>query len=388
MVRRARIVIAVMIAGCGADAPADDVVDATVDADPCAPIVSTAPAHITQWKIARIDGDAFPDMLVYDGTERNGFGNVRFLHGRGDGTFDALVPGFSGATWHEFFVEDVNADGHPDIIFGARGAGSTSIGVMTGNGDGRFTPGFSVDGNDAHILGVRRIDADTDLDIVAVVWDGAAWHLRPYLGDGAGGFQNSVDYTIANLTVPMISGALGDFDEDFDIDIAVATESAIVTYLGNNTGTFQTFANLAHQFPSPRVWHVADFDRTGSDDLLAAGGLGPLPWHILLGGGPPPFVDQRDRPITDRVDSPLVGDLDRDDNFDLVSGILGPTGDGIRILPGNGDGTFDPPHDISIPGVMPDSVAVGDIAGDFRNDIVYQRQDEASVEVILNACIP
>src|SRR4029079_1507051 len=60
----------------------------------------------------------------------------------------------------------------------------------------------------------------------------------------------------------------------------------------------------------------------------------------------------------------LALDLDRDGNMDIVYS------DGLRVLHGHGDGTFDPPVAIPTPGYQPAGAASADFNGDGWPDLV------------------
>ena len=83
------------------------------------------------------NGDGKPDLVVLNG----GSTTVGVLLGNGDGTFQAVVTYGSGGVYPQSVaVADVNGDGKPDLVV-AGGCGSSNcgnVGVLLGNGDGTF----------------------------------------------------------------------------------------------------------------------------------------------------------------------------------------------------------------------------------------------------------
>src|SRR5207253_8208243 len=79
-----------------------------------------------------------------------------------------------------------------------------------------------------------------------------------------------------------------------------------------------------------------------------------------------------------------AGDVNGDGKPDLVVG----TSAGVAVLLGNGDGTFQPlvnyPSGGSIPDSYTDSVALADVNGDAKPDVLVANYDNSVVGVLLN----
>jgi Bacterial Ig-like domain (group 3)/FG-GAP-like repeat len=246
-------------------------------------------------------------------------------------------------------VGDFNGDGQPDLVLTSLfGVGT----LMLGNGDGTFQNpiSFNSGGGSSGLSGSIQI-ADVN-------------------GDG------QLDLVIANGCV----------------DTSCYPHGVISVLLGNGDGTFQPPVNLDSGGYSPGSVSVGDLNGDGYPDLVVAdwcqaydcmptyaGGAG-----VLLGNGDGTF-----RPVVFYsagylAVSAAIADLNHDGHPDLVvvNRCLDnscSTGHGAAsILLGNGDGTFQPAvlHDSGAYNAT--SVAIGDLNGDGRPDLVVTNRCQDS----------
>lgn len=137
---------------------------------------------------------------------------------------------------------------------------------------------------------------------------------------------------------------------------------------------------------SPLTLVAADFNGDGQGDLATANN-DDYTVSVLLGNGDGTFQAPRTSSAGagDPSGSLVAADLNRDGKADLVTFNLYSTN--ITLLLGNGDGTFQAPHSIALPGQLPPddseqgaleqgliSVAVGDFNGDDKPDLVAGAQ--------------
>jgi uncharacterized protein (TIGR03437 family) len=156
----------------------------------------------------------------------------------------------------------------------------------------------------------------------------------------------------------------GDFNGDHRPDLAVATMDGVFTLLNTGGGNFGrpirsegiAGTDLVTGYLSSSV-AVADFNGDGKDDLVGNGVL-------LVGRGDGTFtVSRRDLAIVVGI-----GDFTRDGKTDLLQA---DDQGSLRVLLGNGDGTFRAGATLSTPHWEPEvfAPAVADFNRDGRSDV-------------------
>jgi hypothetical protein len=289
--------------------------------------------------VGDFDGDADLDLAVASNGSSFSSGDVSVLLGNGDGTFAVAVSYAAGAFPNSVAVGDFDGDTDLDLAVSAGNRFSSSdVSVLLGNGDATFAAAVSY-GAGGSSVAVGDFDGDTDLDLAGANPDSAAraeHRLVPYdppgdvsilLGSGDGTFAPAVSYAAG---VNPWSVAVGDFDGDTDLDLAVAvrghfgTGGGVLILLGNGDGTFASVGGYGVG-STPSSVAVGNFD--GDTDLdLAIASAGNT--SILLGNGDGTFAAAVSYGAGETPQSVAVGDFDGDTDLDLAVANTG----GVSIL--------------------------------------------------------
>lgn len=326
--------------------------------------------------IGDINGDGHPDLVVADDCQYYSGctgptvpGGVSILLGNGDGTFRPPVVYNSGG----FFagsvgIDDVNGDGHPDVIvanacqsFGSGNlCGPGFVSVLLGNGDGTLQSAVSYGsgGNEAIQVAVRDLNGDGRPDLVVVnrcqgnCNDYGPGNVEVLLNNGDGTFRSLVSYPTGGgegATALAVEDVNGDGRPDLVVTIACisrmdCSNGLADVFLGNGDGTFQ-----------PPVSNDA-----GSDPTAVA-----------------------------------IGDVNGDGIPDLALAInpCAVCDSAVAVALGNGDGTFQAPISYDAGGNNASAVVFGDLNRDGRPDLAIASQCDdgclggSQVGVLLNKAV-
>jgi hypothetical protein len=204
------------------------------------------------------------------------------------------------------------------------------------------------------------------------------------LGDGTG---NLTFGAVLRLAEPPIDVAAGDLDEDGTVDLVLAIEAAeaLIVALGNGDGTFRIAQSLSLRGSPPAganppsAVEIADLDRNGLPDLIATSLLANKV-TVLLGEGRGEFGAPR---IT-RVDGgPIglaVGELTGDQRRDVVVSL--DAVDEVQVLTGDGGGGLALGTRVPV-GQGPGPVVIADFNRDGRRDVAVATDAFDAVFVLL-----
>ena len=342
-----------------------------------APPVAVAPGQTVSCQLADFNEDGHLDLVGV-----NAFLDaLRVALGGGDGTFGPLLDIATAADLRTAVVADFDGDGHLDLA--AAGLHTGRVSVHLGHGDGTFDPkqDYGPVGDYATKITAADLTGDGVLDMAVASGNDAQVSLLH--GDGDGTFTTAPPLLMPGGVEDV--GAI-DLDDDGDLDLVIAMVSTGLRVVFNAGGG--TFPGPASTYPLPSnvnsLLVVADFDEDGRDDVALGIGADDLVVVYRSTGLPGagtlelmgPYVGGRNPQHVACADMDLDGDLD------LIASNFG--GNNLRILRGEGDGSFRTAAGGWGVGCLARGVATGDFDEDGRVDIVSCGEGTA-LSVTLNA---
>jgi hypothetical protein len=341
---------------------------------------------------ADVNGDGRLDLI----TANAGSSNISVLLGNSNGTFGAAQTYTTGEGPAAVAVGDFNGDGKLGIV--TANEGDNTVSVLLGNGDGTFQAAKSY-AVGSQPVSVAVGDFDGKLDIVTANQGDDTVSLLPGNGDGTFGAAKPV----ASYGQPVQSVAVGDFNGDGKLDLAVALRGtdgyfgyyggyysgaspAVSVLLGNGTGAFPT----SNYYPLPSPYEVppssfappsvsaADLNRDGKSDLIITdAGDGAV--DVFMNNGNASFTGPASFNTVGGPYSVDVADVNGDGKPDLIT----PNGNTVSVQPGDGKGGFGDPYMFTA-GSGPVAAALGDYNGDGLADLAVANTSSNNVSVLLN----
>ncbi len=283
-------------------------------------------------------------------------------------------------------VGDVDGDGKLDLV--VANSGSTAfpsapdtLSVLVNSGTGTFAPKVDYPtGSNPVSVAVGDVNGDGKSDLVVANFNGST--VSVLLNSGTGTFAPKVDYPAGDYPR---SVAVGDVNGDGKPDLVVANSgvlgSTVSVLVNSGTGTFAPKVD----YPTGAGPYSGGVGRRGRGRQARPRGGQPQRHgggtvSVLVNSGTGTFAPKVDYPTGINPSSVALGDVDGDGKTDIV--VANAVSGTVSVLVNSGTGTFAPKVDYP-PGGSPVSVAVGDVNGDGKLDLVVA--GPVSVSVLVNS---
>jgi FG-GAP-like repeat len=221
--------------------------------------------------LADLNGDGALDVAVCDD---DAAAVVNVLLNTGDGTLGPLASYPAGSEAQSVAVGDLNGDGAPDLVVTGD---SGTLSVLLNSGDGTFTSETQPLDAQPQSVAVGDLNGDGAPDLAITTYDPGGIGLgsvQVLLNQGDATFAPPVAYPVG---VEPYSVAMGDFDGDGKLDLAIANTGAspgpstVSVLINNGDGTFGPTAAYATGAFSSSV-AVGDFNGDGALDIVVLNG--------------------------------------------------------------------------------------------------------------------
>ena len=299
---------------------------------------------------ADFDGDGLNDIVVSNLESSD----ISILQNLGGGSLDAMRKLDAGTRPIAFVAGDVNGDQRRDLIVANQLSGDISVFVANPSGFDAplvFPLGFS-----PKSIKIGDVDGDKNLDVVALSSDGntvgilfgtgtASFHDLTTLSSGASlccielsdmngdkrddlvyaEEQGTLGVRLSTLnsfgppsTVSLESGvtalAVGDLDNDFDHDVAVATTQHVFTFKGSPSGALTPGSTI--NVRDTNAIAIAPIDADNFPDII----VGSTDITVLYGDLGETYIRRDHLGVpADRVTALSIADLDGDSRNDIAA---------------------------------------------------------------------
>jgi hypothetical protein len=341
--------------------------------------VQTLPITV---EIGDINGDANLDLAVPNLLSQS----VSVLLGDGTGSFGSATHFPVGGDARSAALGDLDNDGDLDLAVANESSGTATI--LLNNGMGTFGSPINFPAS-AKPWAVTIADFDHDDNLDVAVANNHGQNVSILLGNGNGTFQPTVNFSTGGSA---ISIATADLNEDGNLDLAVTVNTpsdTVATLLGNGLGSFGTPTHfpVGSSGSSPDSVVIGDFNEDDNLDLAVATHTGSEVSVLEGDGTGSSFVLVTTLTLESGPsgsENMAAGDFNGDGHLDLA--VANGANDAVSVFLGNGDSTFQLLMNFTA-GDVPVGVATADLNEDGKPDLAVTSELGNDVSILLNTTV-
>ncbi|MBO2008772.1 FG-GAP-like repeat-containing protein [Hymenobacter negativus] len=277
-------------------------------------------------------------------------------------------------------VADVNADGKADLLTSNFNEGTVAVLLGTGTGTFGAATTFSSGGNLP--VGVTAADVNGDNKLDFIVANQSSGTIGVLLGTGMGTFGTATTFGSGgvyptDLVVTDVNG-----DNKLDILASNQTSGTLAVLLGTGAGTFGTAATFGTGLSSLLGLAVADLNGDGKRDVVVGTYTGSSV-AVLLGTGTGTFGTAASFTVGAGLGPGrlALGDVNGDNKLDILTANYANAT--AAVLLGTGTGSFGTATTYGSGGGSPQDIAVADVNGDNKLDILTANSGNTTAGVLL-----
>jgi len=345
--------------------------------------------------IGDLDGDGRPDLAVVNQTSNTVSVLRNTSSGDGVVAFAVKIDFATGSNPQSVAIGDVDGDGRPDLAVVNQSSNTVSVLRNTSSGGGVVAFAEKVDfatGSNPQSVAIGDLDGDELSEIAVANSSSNTVSVLRNMSSGESNVMFAAKVDFATGWRPF-SVAIGDLNRDGHSDLAVANANADTLSVLRNTSSGQGDIAFAAKRDSatglnPSSVAIGDLDGDGKSDIAVSNShsnnVGVLR-NISSGGSSDAFASRVDYDTHSGPWAVAIGDLDGDGLPDLAGArIYSDTVSVVRnVSSGGGNIAFGARADFAT-GSGPGSVAIGDLNGDGRPDLVVANRTSNTVSVLRN----
>jgi FG-GAP-like repeat/PASTA domain len=331
--------------------------------------------------IRDLNGDRKPDLAVANNGLNDDGKIVSVLLNKHDGSFRAKRDYTTGRGPLSVAIGDLNGDRKPDLVTANNYASTVSVLTNRGNGSFHAKRDYKT-GRGAYSVAIGDLNGDGKPDLATANAD--AGSVSVFINRGHGSFARRHNYATGSAPV---SVAIGDLNGDRKPDLATANNNTVSVLANRGDGSFRAKRDYKTAGGGAASVAIGDLNGDGKPDLATANAYAASSVSVLANRGDGTFKAKRDYTTGAAPFSVAIGDLNGDRKPDLATANFGTDdnpGHTVSVLANRGDGSFRAKRDFAT-GRRPLSVAIGDLNGDGKPELVTANTYVDTVSTLANA---